>query len=722
MLATYDYPTGIVDLVSRHHAAGRRLIMDELEQLAGSSDFVMTLAKSSQIASLARRSPHSTKLIADLSSFAAKSTLATLLAAESLSQIRDAGADEHLIGFLASDQAIVQRHGAWRLQNRPPTRQAYAPLLGLLVTGGINTMHAHRTLRAWADLDPDTIAAQITSALESAHDPAARARLVDLLGSVQTKATRKLLQRVALDSDEAPGARISAISGLGEDAGRQGEPSLQHLATLDDVVGTYAALALDTFTTVNAPTSSQDATGLRIAQLVLAGGLDGQLSLGGKGDTGGVASLLVSLSDSLARRSDVDHVLTIGRGTVNDALTGPETPIGGKLSFGMIVIGDDARPAQSPDQVWEQLPTIERGIRRVLRRSGPVDVVHLRMADAGTLAGAEVAKQLGIPVCFSLAPDPHNVVQSLQRSGELDADSFVQLTSESHVWFRARLVERLAHDADRVALFPRVRPLEFFAGLGMDSAQFERRSAVVAEGIDLTQIERATIEHSSAADPTLRQHDVLEELKDRLPEHRRQLPLLLSVGRLHPVKGMERVVRAWTGDSRLRELCNLVIIGGDLDEPSEIESAVLAEIDQILTDEDRPWPGFVMLGGRPRSDVTKLQVATALGNSGAWAGGGIYVDGALKEEFGLAVLEALAAGLVVVAPSTGGPATYVDHGDTGILAEPGADLAQAIHAAFELVNRPGRASRASALVRDRYSIDTMAEQLAELYRPVMALR
>jgi glycosyltransferase involved in cell wall biosynthesis len=129
-----------------------------------------------------------------------------------------------------------------------------------------------------------------------------------------------------------------------------------------------------------------------------------------------------------------------------------------------------------------------------------------------------------------------------------------------------------------------------------------------------------------------------------------------------------------------------------------------------------------MLGGRPRSDVTKLQVATALGNSGAWAGGGIYVDGALKEEFGLAVLEALAAGLVVVAPSTGGPATYVDHGDTGILAEPGADLAQAIHAAFELVNRPGRASRASALVRDRYSIDTMAEQLAELYRPVMALR
>ena len=722
MLATHHYPTGIVDLVSQHHDAGRRLIMDELEQLAGSSDFVTTLAKSSQLASLTGRSPNSTKLIADITSFGTKSTLASLLAIESLATIRDPGADEHLIELLASGHAIVRRHAAWRLQDRLPTRRAYAPLLGLLLTGGIDTMHAHRTLRTWGDLDPDVIAAQVIVALQSAQEPAARARLVDLLGSIQTAATGSTLQQLALDPNEAPGARISAIIALGEEVGRHAEPALRRLATLDDVVGTYAALTLDNFRTVRAPALCHGAEGLRIAQLVLAGGLDGQLSLGGKGDTGGVASLLVSLGDALARRSDIDHVLTIGRGTVNDALTGPETPIDDKLSYGMIVMGDDARPAQSPDQLWEQLPTIERGIRRVLRRSGPVDIVHLRMADAGTLAGAEVASQLGIPICFSLAPDPHNVVQSLQRRGELDDESFVQLASDSHVWFRARLVERLARDADQLALFPRVRPLEFFADLGIDSAQFEERSAVVAEGIDLTLIEHAKIEHTAAAEPTLRQPGLLEELKNRLPEERRRLPLLLSVGRLHPVKGMERVVRAWTSDSRLRASCNLVIVGGDLDEPSAIESAVLAEIDNILAEDDSGCRGLVMLGGRPRSDVAKLQIATALGNAGGWTGGGVYVDGALKEEFGLAVIEALAAGLVVVAPSTGGPATYVNHGDTGVLADPGTDLSQAIHDAFKLVDRPGRASRASALVKERYSIDTMAEQLVELYRPVMAMR
>ena len=71
----------------------------------------------------------------------------------------------------------------------------------------------------------------------------------------------------------------------------------------------------------------------------------------------------------------------------------------------------------------------------------------------------------------------------------------------------------------------------------------------------------------------------------------------------------------------------------------------------------------------------------------------MYVDGAVKEEFGLAVLEAMAAGLVVVAPSTGGPSTYVDDGDTGVLVDPGADLGVAIRRAFGLVGRPGRSVR-----------------------------
>ena len=450
---------------------------------------------------------------------------------------------------------------------------------------------------------------------------------------------------------------------------------------------------------------------------MLADGLDGQLSLGGRGETGGVASLLVSLGEALARRHDVEHVLTIGRGSVTDALAGPMTSNDLPLAYGTIAIGDDARPADDAGGVWEHLPAVERGARRMLRLTAPVDMLHLRMADVGTLAGNAAARALGIPVCFSLAADPHNVVQSLQSRGELDARSFVELEHTSHVWFRARLVERLGRDADRVALFPRARTSAFPFDFGNGSG--DQRLAEIAEGIDVGLVRQAV---SRSGDLAARgRHDVVELLADRIAPRRRGLPLLLSVGRLHPVKGMERIAAAWACDPQLHERCNLVIIGGELDRPSDTERGVLAAIDREIPVDDARRAGLVLLGGRPHRDVARLQATAAAGRPGGWSPGGIYVDGALKEEFGLAVLESLAAGLVVVAPSSGGPATYVEHGDTGILVDPGDDLAAAIGAAFELVHRPGRSQRALDMVQRRYSIDTMAADLADLYRPVAAM-
>lgn len=441
--------------------------------------------------------------------------------------------------------------------------------------------------------------------------------------------------------------------------------------------------------------------------------------MGGRGETGGVASLLVSLGEALARRDDVDHVLTIGRGSVSEALVASLRPAKPSLEYGMIAISDDTRAAGSADESWEHLAAVERGLRRLLRRSQPLDVLHMRMADVGTLAGAEVARAMGMPICFSVAPDPHNVVHSMQIRGELDHESFVRLDTKNHVWFRARFIERLTRKADRLALFPRSRPTELVDLLGVDVERRGRGVAFVAEGIDVDLIRRAR--DASGSKTPAKERNALDDLADQIPHHRRRLPLLLSIGRLHPVKGMERVVASWASDPILRESCNLVIVGGDLAKPSVTERAVLNAIDREVPHADPRRAGLVLLGGRPRADVAQLLVATGRGVEGYWSAGGVYVNGALKEEFGLALLEALAAGLVVTAPSTGGPPTYVDHGDTGILVAPGDNLSQAIQEAFTLVDRAGRATRARTRVEERYSIEKMADQLTKLYRREAAL-
>ncbi len=214
------------------------------------------------------------------------------------------------------------------------------------------------------------------------------------------------------------------------------------------------------------------------------------------------------------------------------------------------------------------------------------------------------------------------------------------------------MVERLTNDAQQLALFPRSRPVGLLDEI--ISARSQERIAVVAEGIDIGLLDRAA-ENTPMSPGAVRRSDVLEDVAASIHESRRHLPLALSVGRLNPVKGMDRVVTAWASDPRLHETCNLVIVGGDLGEPSATERAVLAEIERAVPISDQRRAGLVLLGGRPRIDVARLQVAAASGRADAWSGGGIYVDGALKEEFGLAVLEALAVGLVVVAPSNRRP-------------------------------------------------------------------
>jgi glycosyltransferase involved in cell wall biosynthesis len=620
--------------------------------------------------------------------------------------VAHSGVDRVLVASLDDARGWVREHAAWALSARRPQRDAVAGLLRLHGSGSdLTAMVAQRTLGGWASSDPDVLSGAIVSQFRVSDDVVVRRRLVDTLSQLDTSAARTELLRVAGDDDEAIDVRAAAISAFSGDHDLRVRVVLRRLANESSEVAIFAILAL--FELVRDVPDDADRTGLRIGQLSVTGELDGRSSHAGAGDTGGIASLLESVSRVLATRGGVGSVLSIGRSSPEGEVASLLLPDLGDEGFASVSFGPLGEPPALGSQ-WDFRVMVERAITRCLMRRSELDVLHLRMADVGTLAAASVARRFGIRTVFTCAPDPHGPIAQRQAAGSITRENFGVVDAEEHLWFRARMVERLVGQADHVVLFPRRDVSNVIESvMGVDRQFLDHHSTVAPEGIDLDAIDRAAARLGTAP--------VVDEIVARLPAERLGRALVVSVGRLHPVKGMTRLVGDWLANSQLTESTNLVIVGGDLDRPNPAEKQVLDEIQQMI-DADPAGAGVVLLGARQPSTVADVLTAATHGVGAGIAARGVYANGAPKEEFGLAVLEALAAGLPVVAPAHGGPATYVDVDVTGVLVAPDEDLGPALVRALGLHCIDHRAAAARDMIAERYTVGAYADALLGAYR------
>ncbi len=595
--------------------------------------------------------------------------LTTIAAIHALGAISDPLADLALIDVLRAGPVRFTGHAAWSMAARRPSTEAMIGLIQVIITGGFNGMLAERTLIEWSRRNS--------------------ASAIWLL--------RNALQRNAMHSgDETAALRIGN--------------------TLAAVPGSGVVIDVTPRDHLLRESAAHD-DGLVVIQPFLHARLDQEGRSLGVGDGGGIASLLRSLGTSLAAIDDVSEVVTVTRAHIVDGGTEPRSGyLGTDHRIERIAFGADAIIPWR--DAWQYRTLIEREMVAIGRQFEGRNVVwHLRMAEVGTLAAAAAARQLGQRVVFTVAPDPHVVIDALEADGRLRRSGFADADAASQYWFRARMVERLSSHADHLALLPRPtirRELVDLVGLDMDDLW--RRSTIVPEGVDVGEIDRATHRRSIV---TMANGNAVPAaaaiILAGIPDARRGLPWILTVGRLNLLKGPHRIVESVVGSEELSSRFNVVLVGGDLEHPSREERSTMDLIAAVSTGHS---PGAVsVIGHLPPTQIADLLVYAS-------NNGGLYVCGSDKEEFGLAIVEALAAGLTVVAPLRGGPLTYVCDGYSGVLCDTTSveALRQAILQAAVLRSEPDRSRSSRKFVRAELSVDRMAARLVDVYASLMPVK
>ena len=166
---------------------------------------------------------------------------------------------------------------------------------------------------------------------------------------------------------------------------------------------------------------------------------------------------------------------------------------------------------------------------------------------------------------------------------------------------------------------------------------------------------------------------IQERLTRDIAESRRDLPAIVASSRLDPKKNILGLVQAFAQSQKLQEQANLVLLTGGLDDPLReeasddlAEQAVLAPIREIVQENDL-WGKISAFGLSGQGQEALAAVYRFMGQRRS-----VFALTALYEPFGLAPLEAAAAGLPVVATQNGGPSESLRQGDQeyGILVDP----------------------------------------------------
>ncbi len=374
------------------------------------------------------------------------------------------------------------------------------------------------------------------------------------------------------------------------------------------------------------------------------------LELGRDSDTGGQTLYVVELARALGRHPAVGRVDLLTRRVVDphvsDDYARPIEPLAPGVQIVRIDCGE---PGYLPkEKLWDCLDNFVDDALEFLREDDALpDLIHSHYADAGYV-GQALAGQLGVPLVHT----GHSLGRVKRRrllAGGLDRQ---QLEKQYNISRRIAAEETTLGFADLVITSTRQ---EIESQYELYDYYRPEQMKVIPPGTDLERFHSPTGNEKQSA--------IFQQISRFLNDPDK--PMILALSRPDPRKNIPALVDAYGAYPRLQEMANLVIVAGNRDDVRDMDDSSRQVINEILLAVDRhdlygkvAYPKF-----HQPDDVPLLYRLAA-------QTGGVFINPALTEPFGLTLLEAAASGLPIVATDDGGPTDIIANCSNGQLVDP----------------------------------------------------
>ena len=318
------------------------------------------------------------------------------------------------------------------------------------------------------------------------------------------------------------------------------------------------------------------------------------------------------------------------------------------------------------EELWPHLRKYAENVLNFYKTEGKtLDFVTTHYGDGG-IAGAMFSKWTGIPYSFTA----HSLgAQKLYKLLNEKVKNFPEL--DSVYKFSARIA------AERVAMK--------YSSVNIVSTCMEKREQyghpLYKEWIDVNDDKKFIVippgvnfkcfnSYHSAKDNIVEQK-VLQSMGHHIRSKRNSLPWIVLSSRMDPKKNHIALIKAYATDRHLQSIANILIVTRGIDDvyqdyedvPESEKNTLKKIIESIYRNRLEDKVFFVNIKGQ--KELASLYRIAAKRHS-------VFSLPTLYEPFGLAVIEAMACGLPVVATKNGGPSEILreDNIEYGVLVDP----------------------------------------------------